>query len=119
VRVIRDGYETDERLVTITSAQRAHSVTVRLSPERVATIASAARVQPPVPAAAPLTVESRPDGAKVFIDGRLVGTTPLVVPEVTTGEHALQLDRDGYQRWSSAIRIITSERNRVTASLDR
>ncbi|HEY3043023.1 MAG TPA: PEGA domain-containing protein [Vicinamibacterales bacterium] len=130
VRVIRDGYVADERLVTITSAQRAHSVTARLAPERVAPVrnaVNAAKATTPEnstnstssPGAAPLTVESRPAGAKVFIDGRLVGTTPLVVPAVTAGEHALYLDRDGYQRWSSAIRIVTTDKNRVTASLDR
>jgi serine/threonine-protein kinase len=130
VRVIREGYVADERLVTITSAQRAHSVTARLAPERVAPVSNvvnAAKATAPAnstnstnsPGAAPLTVESRPAGAKVFIDGRLVGTTPLVVPAVTAGEHALYLDRDGYQRWSSAIRIVTTDKNRVTASLDR
>jgi serine/threonine-protein kinase len=118
VRVIRDGYEPDDRQVTVTSAQRAHSMTVRLSPQRVAAVASAGS-RPPAPSAAPLTVESRPAGAAVFLDGRLVGTTPLVVADVAVGEHALHLDRDGYQRWSSAIRIVTTERNRVTASLDR
>jgi hypothetical protein len=66
-----------------------------------------------------LTVESRPAGAKVFLDGRLVGTTPLMLPGVTVGEHALYLDRDGYRRWSSAVRVVTTEQNRVTASLDR
>jgi hypothetical protein len=157
VRVIRDGYLVDERLVTITSAQRSHSVTVRLSPERAARVvngksASTARTStgspraitspgpsgaprpsgeaarsaatnaarpPSAPGAAPLAVESRPAGAKVFLDGRLVGTTPVELPDVAVGEHALYLDRDGYQRWSSAIRVVTTERNRVTASLDR
>jgi hypothetical protein len=123
VRVIRDGYEPDERQVTVTSAQRAHSMTVRLSPrrgapQRAAAVSSAA-TRPAAPSAAPLTVESRPAGAMVFLDGRLVGTTPLVIPDVAAGDHALHLDRDGYRRWSSAIRIVTSERNRVAASLDR
>jgi serine/threonine protein kinase len=157
VRVIRDGYVVDERLVTITSAQRSHSVTVRLSPERAApavngksaanartsTVSPRATASPgpptsarpsgeagrsaatnaarpaSAPGAAPLAVESRPVGAKVFLDGRFVGTTPVVLPDVAAGEHALYLDRDGYQRWSSAIRVVTTERNRVTASLDR
>jgi hypothetical protein len=139
VRVIRDGYVADERVVTITSTQRAHSVTARLSPERAAPVTNAAKAAVPTkapnpagapgasgatnpaspPGAAPLTVESRPAGAKVFLDGRLVGTTPLVLPGVTVGQHALYLDHDGYQRWSSGIRIVTTEKNRVTASLDR
>jgi hypothetical protein len=123
VRVTRDGYVTDERQVTITLAQRAHSITVRLSPERAALAAAAA---PPALSAAAadtgsgqLTVESRPAGAQVFIDGRLVGTTPLSLDEVPAGEHALHLDRDGYRRWSSPIRIAGAQRNRVAASLDR
>ena len=56
-----------------------------------------------------LTVESRPAGAQVFIDGRLVGTTPLSLAEVPAGDHALHLDHDGYRRWSSAIRIVASQ----------
>jgi hypothetical protein len=135
VRVARDGYITDERQVTITSAQRAHSVTVRLAAERPEPARQPAPTQAPAavrtagtsPAAPPvpqsgaglLTVESRPAGAQVFIDGRLVGTTPLVLPDVPVGDHALHLDLDGYQRWASAIRILPSERTRVAASLDR
>jgi serine/threonine-protein kinase len=135
VRVARDGYVTDERQVTITSAQRAHSVTVRLAAERPEPASQPAPTQASVPVrpagtspAAPplpqsgaglLTVESRPAGAQVFIDGRLVGTTPLVLPDVPVGDHALHLDLDGYQRWASAIRVLPSERTRVAASLDR
>jgi hypothetical protein len=114
VRLAREKYVTDERQFIVTAAQRAQSMTVRLSPE-VPVVAS----RPPAPSAMPLTVESLPAGATVFLDGRLVGTTPLVVPDVPVGEHALHLDRGGYERWSSAIRIVTSEENRVTASLDR
>ena len=124
VRVTRDGYATDERQVTITSAQRAHSITVRLSPERPArggeqSARPLPRPQPLERGTGQLTVESRPAGAQVFIDGRLVGTTPLSLDEVPAGDHALHLDRDGYRRWSSAIRIVASKRNRVAASLDR
>jgi hypothetical protein len=55
----------------------------------------------------------------VFINGRLVGTTPLELPAVPAGEQAVHLERDGYRRWASAVRIVPSERNRVAASLDR
>jgi hypothetical protein len=120
VRVTRDGYAPDERQVTITPAQRTHSITVRLAPERPAIASVAAKPAPVVEqGTGRLTVESRPAGAQVFLDGRLVGTTPLVLDEAPAGEHALHLDRDGYQRWSSAIRIVASKPNRVAASLDR
>jgi hypothetical protein len=66
-----------------------------------------------------LSIESRPDGARVFLDGKLMGTTPLAVPSISAGEHAIRLERDGYRRWSSSVRIVASEQNRVTASLER
>ena len=66
-----------------------------------------------------LNVDSRPTGARVFLDGRLIGTTPLTMPTVGAGEHAIRIERDGYRRWSSSIRVVASENNRVTASLER
>jgi hypothetical protein len=122
VRVVRDGYAADEQQLTITPAQRTHSVMVRLSPERPATPVG----EPPPPRAESsaartgvLTVESRPAGARVFVDGAVVGTTPLVLPEVAAGDHAVHLELDGYQRWASSVRVIPGERNRVAASMDR
>jgi hypothetical protein len=72
-----------------------------------------------VATAAPLTVESRPTGAKVFLDDRFAGVTPLVVPGVAAGDHSIALDLAGYRRWTSPVRVMPSAENRVTASLDR
>lgn len=68
---------------------------------------------------APLAVVSRPAGAKVFLDGKPVGTTPLSLPSVAAGPHLVRLERDGYRRWSSSVRVATGKRNRITASLER
>ena len=122
LRVTRNGYSADERQVTISGGQRVQSLTVRLTPQRP--IAPPARAAVPTPQGAAsrtgrLVVESRPAGASVFINGQPVGTTPLELPSVPVGEHALHLELDGYQRWASAVRIVPAERNRVAASLDR
>jgi hypothetical protein len=53
------------------------------------------------------------------LDGRVVGTTPLSMPEVRIGEHAVRLELDGYARWSSSVRVVADARNRVAASLER
>jgi hypothetical protein len=55
----------------------------------------------------------------VYIDGRLAGSTPLSMRAVRAGEHAVRLEHDGYRRWSSSVRIVAAERNRITASLER
>ena len=109
VRVIQDGYVPEERHIVITPRRPAVSLTVPLS--------SAAATNGRF--VGDLTVQSRPSGAKVFLDGRLIGTTPLQIPAVRAGEHAIRLEYDGYRRWSSAVRIVASEATRVTASLER
>ena len=81
---------------------------------RVATPAKA----PPAVAGA-LVVESRPPGAQVFLDGKLLGVTPLSLTSVSAGDHAIYFDRGGYRRWSSTVRIVASESNRITASLEK
>jgi hypothetical protein len=55
----------------------------------------------------------------VYVDGKLVGTTPVSLPSVPAGSHAIRLEHDGYRRWSSSVRVVASEQNRVTASLER
>ncbi len=61
----------------------------------------------------------RPAGAKVYMDGKLVGTTPMLLASVPAGSHAIRIEHDGYRRWSSSVRVVASEQNRVTASLER
>jgi hypothetical protein len=130
LRVERAGYAADDRRIAVTAARSTQSVTVELK-RPVAIAPAAARTQAAARTAAPgsstsgtftgaaLSVDSRPGGARVFIDGTLVGTTPVAVPQLGTGAHAIRLERDGYRRWSSSIRIVSGEANRVTASLER
>ena len=127
VRVVREGYGTEERRIVLTATRPAQSMTVPLERDR-AQIAqsrkatSDSRTETPGTAgrfAGPLTIDSRPTGANVFLDGKLVGTTPLQLPEVSAGEHAVRLEHDGFRLWSSSVRVIATERNRVTASLER
>jgi hypothetical protein len=64
-------------------------------------------------------VDSRPAGARVFVDGRLVGTTPLLLDTVSAGEHAVRLEMDGFSTWSTTTRVMGGERNRVSGSLEQ
>lgn len=66
-----------------------------------------------------LQVDSRPRGARVFVDGRLVGTTPLSVPDVSPGVRAVRIDLNGYQRWVASVNVAPGSRQRVAASLER
>jgi len=110
VRVTRDGFVAQERRVRLTRSRPAQSMIVTLERPRATAAATYTGA---------LSVDSRPSGAKVFIDGRLAGTTPLQSRSITAGEHAIRLEHDGYRQWTSAVRIISNEQNRVTASLER
>jgi hypothetical protein len=118
VRLVREGYETEERRVVINASHPAQALTVALARTPQAESPTRARGATPAPAGS-LSVDSRPPGANVFIDGKLAGATPLVVPQIGAGEHAVRLEHDGYQPWSSSVRIVSGERNRVTASLEK
>lgn len=118
VRLVHEGYATEERRVTINASHPAQTMTVALTRTRQADAPAKGRASSSALAGS-LSVDSRPPGAKVFIDGKLAGATPLVVPQIGAGEHAVRLEHDGYQPWSSPVRIVSGERNRVTASLEK
>lgn len=50
----------------------------------------------------PLRVASTPEGAEVFIDDHLVGTTPLAT-QVTAGPHRVRLVRRGHRPWHEEV----------------
>jgi serine/threonine-protein kinase len=123
VRVTHDGYATVERRVSISASRPAQSLTIPL--QRSGAAPEVAESTRPVTTGGverfvgTLVVDSRPTGAKVFLDGRAVGSTPLSMREVRAGEHAVRLEHDGYRRWSGSVRVVAAEQNRVTASLER
>lgn len=50
----------------------------------------------------PLTVTSTPDGAKVYVDGREIGVTPLKA-DIPAGHRFLAVEAPGYARHSSEL----------------
>lgn len=113
ITIVRAGYETEQRKVSLSPSRPSASVTVALGRAAAPAPAAGARVIGSV------AVDSRPTGARVYLDDRLAGTTPIVVPEVAAGSHAIRIELEGYQRWSSSVRVVAGERARVNASLDR
>ena len=124
VRLVRDGYAPAERRIVVTRSRPVHSLIVPLAAPRATASRGTQSTTPSTRATTgrytgDLVVESRPSGAKVFLDNKLAGTTPLSLPHVPAGSHAVRIERDGYRRWSSSVRVVAAERNRVTASLER
>jgi PEGA domain-containing protein len=75
--------------------------------------------QPPQPFLGSITVSSTPEGASVFVNGRQVGTTPVVLPDLSVGSRALRLTMAGYDTWSASVRVVAGQQTTVSASLHR
>jgi PEGA domain-containing protein len=64
-----------------------------------------------------MSINSRPEGAVVFLNGRRVGTTPLLMPELPVGSRAVRLTMSGYNTWSQAVQVVADRRTTVSATL--
>jgi serine/threonine-protein kinase len=99
------GYQADERRVALNASGATRTLEASLRPV-------------PQPPTGIVVVESRPSGAKVFIDEKLLGVTPLTVPAMAAGEHHLRLALPNFQPWIATVQVTGGEHNRVTASLE-
>ncbi len=70
------------------------------------------------PATGTLRIESEPSRASVKVDGRSVGTTPLVTLPVAAGAHDLRLESAGYHPWVRKVNASLGETVQVTARLE-
>ena len=62
-----------------------------------------------LPALEPITgklnLNSTPYGAKIFIDDKSYGETPIVIPEILVGKHELRLEKSGFHDLTQQINI--------------
>jgi hypothetical protein len=119
IHLSRNGFVSTDRKVLLTARRPSESLEVSLKPT-----ASPARTSGPAPAASSesrggISVESRPPGARVFVNDRLVGSTPLAIPGLPAGAATVRIELEGYQPWVTRIRVGAGDETRVTASLER
>jgi hypothetical protein len=109
IQVARPGYAPETRRVTLSARTPTQTVSVSL---RSGTAKPAAKT-------GSVYLDSKPRGARVIIDGRPYGTTPLLVPELVPGRHAVRFELDGHAPSTSSVTVKAGEQARVSASLVR
>ncbi len=57
------------------------------------------------------------EGAAVFFNGRKVGTTPILLKELVSGEHFVRVEKEGLQPWAGKVTVVSTKRKRVLAAL--
>ena len=58
------------------------------------------------------------DGARVFLDGREVGTVPDSF-DAAAGSHQVEVVKDGYKRYESRVKVTAGESVELTVALDK
>jgi hypothetical protein len=114
VRVARAGFAATEQRVTLDAGRPSRALDVTLG-RPAAAPAAVAPVAPSTPGT--LVIDSRPAGARVVIDGREHGRTPVTVPSLPPGDYAVAISLAGYQPVTTTTRVEPGGRARVAVSL--
>jgi serine/threonine-protein kinase len=109
VTVSRAGYQTTIERVTVSRTVPARDITVEL--RRAATPAASST-------AGAIYVQTRPSGARVTLDGRALGTTPMRVPDVAPGTHTLRLELAGHKTLTTTVVVRAGQVVPVRVSLE-
>ncbi len=73
---------------------------------------------PPSASTGSIAITSSPTGAMVFVDGIPRGTTPVILPEIPTGNHLVILSFKGYDDWNHTISVGSGQMAAINAELD-
>jgi hypothetical protein len=95
VRVARPGHVPRTEKVTVGTTSSVRTLSVALQPGL-----------PPVTSGrGAIDVDSRPRGARVLVDGRFVGHTPLRIADMVAGEHQITLELGGYHPATGRVHV--------------
>ena len=72
----------------------------------------------PIPIYGSLMIDGTPMDAVVYLDGKNVGNTPLIVNELLIGEHIVRLEKNGYDKQEKIIQTIEGREEIVTYNLE-
>gem|GEM_PF-5943861 len=73
---------------------------------------------PRTPTTALLDIRSSPKGAEIFIDGRLVGMTPLRLV-TSPGRHRVRVEHAGFRPFQKSVKLESDQHKTITARLER
>lgn len=124
VRLVQPGYTVAREEFTLSASSPSRTMTVTLRPASGSAATPSRGASPPPGAqegvgSGSIYVDSRPRGARVFVDGRDVGETPLRLGDVTAGSHTVRLELADHRTWTSSRYVLAGQETRVTGSLER
>ncbi len=70
------------------------------------------------PTCGSLRIASKPQGAKVFINGKMTGTTPLAIKKLKAGKISLELKKECYKSVKRSVSVDPLKQNSVNISME-
>ncbi len=98
----KEGHQATKRFVDISISKSPQSI----------------HLQTPLPIYGNVNITSVPSMADVFIDGKMVGQTPLFLPKVLIGKHDIVLTASGYNNSSVQIMVSKGDNKPINVVLD-
>ena len=71
----------------------------------------------PTPILGSLNITSAPASAIVYLDGKLIGETPLKLDNIFVGNHIIKLSKSGYNDYIQTVTVVDSENISINAPL--
>lgn len=65
-----------------------------------------------------LEVKSIPSGAQVYLDDKLLGTTPLSTEKVKSGTYVMEVRKQGFKTWKKDLQVISQSRSKECPILE-
>ncbi|MBD3287093.1 PQQ-binding-like beta-propeller repeat protein, partial [candidate division WOR-3 bacterium] len=72
----------------------------------------------PEAATGAIKVSSTRSGADVLLDDTLKGQSPIIIPDVDTGSHSIQINLSGYNPWDTTVQLKPDDTVVVDAKLE-
>ncbi|HXH06774.1 MAG TPA: PEGA domain-containing protein, partial [Vicinamibacterales bacterium] len=110
LRVVRAGYRPQTARVVLPAQAAERDVLFRLE--------EIPRPRPAGVTTGSLYIDSRPRGARVLVDDRFVGATPVQVAALPEGPHRVRLELDGHRIWTTTANVVAGQVVRVSGSLE-
>jgi hypothetical protein len=63
-------------------------------------------------------IETRPTGATVSIDGKVMGTAPMRVPELSAGSHSVRVSLAGHKTLTTTVVVRAGQQTPLKLSLE-
>ena len=64
-----------------------------------------------------LTINSTPQNAEVFVNGRMVGVSPISLPKIAAGDHFIAVRKVGYATFGSVAKVHSDRETTLSARL--